>query len=57
MPKQWIAKAVQNHGKLHRLLGVKEGTKLTQEQLNRASQMGPKARKMVALAKTLKGFH
>lgn len=57
MAKKWIAKVVEHKGKLHKLLGVKEGSKLTDEQLNRASRMGPKARRMVALAKTLKKFH
>lgn len=57
MPRKWISTAVEHRGKLHKLLGVKEGTKLTEAQMNRASQMGPKARKMVALAKTLKKFH
>jgi len=57
MAQNWIKKAVEHKGALHRALGVKEGTKLTEAQLKRGEAMGGKVAKMVSLARTLKKMH
>lgn len=57
MSKNWIAKATQNKGALHRALGVPTGTKIPVKKLAKASHSSsPTLRKEASLAKTLKGF-
>lgn len=55
MAKNWIAKATQSKGALHRALGVPQGTKIPAKKLSSASRSSsPTIRKEVTLAKTLK---
>jgi hypothetical protein len=55
MSKNWIAKATENKGGLHRSLGVKQGEKIPAKKLERATHSDdPKVRKQAALAETLK---
>ena len=57
-PKMWIAGAVKHPGALHRALHVPQGEKIPAKKLAKASHSkNPHMRKMVALAKTLKGLH
>lgn len=50
----WIKKATENKGGLHRALGVKEGKKIPEKKLAKAAKSGStKVKKEVALAKTL----
>lgn len=54
---KWIAGATKNKGKLHRALGVPEGTKIPAKKLAAgAKSKSPTVRKEVTLAKTLKSF-
>jgi hypothetical protein len=58
MSKNWIAKATENKGGLHRSLGVPEGEKIPSKKLERATHSDdPKIRKQAALAETLKKLH
>lgn len=51
----WIKKATQNKGALHRALGVKEGEKIPAKKLAKGEKSkNPTVRKEVTLAKTLK---
>ncbi len=53
----WIAKATEKKGALHKNLGVPKGEKIPEKKLAKgAKSKSPKIRKEVALAKTLKGF-
>lgn len=53
--KNWIAKATENKGGLHRSLGVPEGKKIPAKKLAKAAKSSnPKIRKQASLAKTLK---
>jgi hypothetical protein len=57
MAKNWIAKATQNKGALHRSLGVPQVTKIPAKKLASASRSkSPTLRKEASLAKTLKSF-
>ena len=50
----WIAKATQNKGALHRNLGVPQGTKIPAKKLAKAAtSKSPTIRKEASLAKTL----
>lgn len=54
----WIAKATENKGGLHRSLGVPEGKKISEKKLSKAEHSdNPKVRKQAALAETLKKLH
>ncbi len=54
MAKNWIAKATQNKGGLHRSLGVPLGEKIPVKKLAKAeTSSNPKVRKEAVLAKTL----
>ena len=54
----WIAKATENKGGLHRSLGVPEGEKIPAKKLSKAAHSDdPKVRKQAALAETLKKLH
>ena len=54
----WIAKATENKGGLHRSLGVPAGEKIPAKKLSRAEHSdNPKVRKQAALAETLKKLH
>jgi hypothetical protein len=56
--KKWISKAIKHPGKLHRELGVPQGTKIPAKKLEKAEHSkNPTVRKEANLAKTLKGFH
>lgn len=59
MAKNWIAGAVGQHkGALHRALGVPIGHKIPAQKMAQAAKSAdPHMQKMVALARTLKGFH
>ena len=58
MSKNWIAKATENKGGLHRSLGVPEGEKIPSKKLERATHSDDsKIRKQAALAETLKKLH
>lgn len=60
MGENWISKALPktSRGKLHRELGIKEGTKIPEKKLEKAEKSkSPKIRKQVALARTLKKLH
>ncbi len=58
MSKNWIAKATENKGGLHRSLGVPEGSKIPAKKLAKAEHSeDPKVRKQAALAETLKKLH
>lgn len=51
----WIAKATQKKGALHRALNVPAGEKISAKKLAKgAKSKNPKIRKEVALARTLK---
>lgn len=53
----WIKKAIQNKGGLHRSLGITQGTKIPTSKINKAAKSSnPKVKKEAILAKTLKGF-
>ncbi len=53
----WIAKATENKGALHRALKVPEGEKIPAKKLDKAAHSdNPKMRKRAALAETLKGM-
>ena len=55
---KWIKSAIKHPGALHRALGVKEGEKIPPSKLTKAAaHAGPHMKKMLALAKTLKGMH
>ena len=56
MAKNWIAKATQNKGALHRNLGVPEGKKIPAAKIAAAAKQPGKVGKEARLAKTLKGF-
>lgn len=58
--EKWIQKALppSSKGKLHRELGVKEGTKIPESKLAKAEHSkNPLERKRAVLAKTLRGLH
>ena len=58
MAHNFIKKAIKHPGALHRALGVPEGEKIPQSKLTKAAaHAGPHMKKMLALAKTLKGLH
>lgn len=58
MANNWIKGAIEHPGKLHRELGVKEGTKIPAKKLAKAAKSkSPTIRKEVQLAKTLKKLH
>ena len=58
MAHNWIKGAIKHPGALHRALGVPEGEKIPQSKLTKAAaHAGPHMKKMLALAKTLKGLH
>jgi hypothetical protein len=52
----WIAKATENKGGLHKSLGVPAGKKLTAKQEAPKPGDSTKVKKEKALARTLKGF-
>jgi len=58
MSKNWIAKATENKGGLHRSLGVPEGEKISAKKLASAKHSDdPKVVKQANLAKTLAKLH
>jgi hypothetical protein len=54
--EHWIQKAHIKSGGLHRTLGIPEGQKISEAQIERAKSMGGKAAKQAALAETFKGL-
>lgn len=57
---KWIQKAInpENKGKLREKLGIPEGKKISEKELNKALHgKNPTVRKEAQLAETLKGFH
>lgn len=56
MAKKWIQHADIKAGGLHRTLGVPEGQKLTEAEIQRAKNMGGKAAKQAALAEVFRGL-
>ena len=52
----WIAKATQNKGGLHRSLGVPVGNKIPADKIAKAAKGAGKVAKQARLAQTLKGF-
>ena len=57
MGANWIAKATENKGGLHRALGIKEGQKIPADKLAKAKKSpNEHIRKMADLASTLKTF-
>ncbi len=56
MAKNWIAKMHLKKNRLHDVLGVKHGEKLTDAQLQKAKGMGGKAAKMAQFAINAKKF-
>lgn len=59
MAEKWIQNALKpsSKGKLHRALGVKEGNKIPQKKLTKATHSkNPTVRKEAVLAETLRGF-
>ena len=58
MSKNWIAKATENKGGLHRSLGVPAGEKIPAKKLAKAEHSdNPKVAKQARLAETLKTLH
>lgn len=55
--KNWIAKATQNRGALHRELGVPLGQKIPEGQLESAAKVPGVEGKRARLALTLKKLH
>jgi hypothetical protein len=55
--KNWIAGAIKRPGQLHRDLGVPEGQKIPQAQLDAAKKRGGKVGQRARLAETLKRLH
>ena len=56
MSKNWVAKATQNKGGLHRSLGIPQGAPIPAKTLAKAAQSSGKVGKQARLAQTLKGF-
>jgi hypothetical protein len=52
----WIAKATENKGGLHKSLGIAAGKKIPSKDLAAKSSDSTKVKKEKSLAKTLKGF-
>jgi hypothetical protein len=58
MAEKWIQKAIKKPGALHKELGVKEGKKIPEKKLEKATHSkNPTERKRAVLAKTLKGLN
>jgi hypothetical protein len=58
MAEKWIQKAIKKPGALRKSLHVKEGEKISESKLDKASHSkNPTTRKRAALAKTLKKLH
>lgn len=49
----WIAKATQNKGGLHKSLGISQGKKIPEKALEKAAKGGGKVGKQARLAETL----
>jgi hypothetical protein len=54
--KNWIAGAIKKPGALHKEMGVKEGKKIPEKKLEKASHAKGKLGQRARLAETLKGF-
>jgi len=53
----WIVNATKNKGALRKALGIKEGNKISNTKLDKATHSkSPKIRKEANLAKTLRSF-
>ena len=53
----WIAKATENKGGLHRSLGIPEGKKIPEGKIAAAAKKGGKVGKQAKLAQTLSKMH
>lgn len=57
MSKNWIAKATENKGGLHRSLHIPEGQKIPKNKVRAAAVKGGKVGKQARLAETLEGLN
>ena len=55
--KNWIAKATEDKGGLHRSLGIAEDKKIPKSKLKKAAKSKGKVGKQARLAETLEGFN